>query len=92
MHHGAPTSSRDISAGESPLELVPYNERVDHALQKLLASKFWIAPQRDWLERVAAQAKANQLVDREALDDPDLVFKRDGAGFTLAACRALGWV
>ena len=61
--------------------LVPYTERVDHALQKLLASKSWTAPQRDWLKRIAAQTKANQLVDREALDDPDLVFKRDGGGF-----------
>lgn len=61
--------------------LLPYSERVDHALQKLLASKPWTAPQRDWLKRIAAQTKANLLVDREALDDPDLVFKRDGGGF-----------
>jgi type I restriction enzyme R subunit len=61
--------------------LLPYNERVDHALQKLLASKAWTAPQRDWLKRIAKQTKANLLVDREALDDPDLVFKREGGGF-----------
>jgi len=61
--------------------LQPYNERVDHALQKLLASKTWTAPQRDWLKRIAAQTKANLLVDREALDDPNLVFKREGGGF-----------
>jgi type I restriction enzyme R subunit len=61
--------------------LVPYNERVDHALQKLLASRPWTAPQRDWLKRIAAQTKANQLVDREALDEPDLIFKREGGGF-----------
>lgn len=61
--------------------LVPYSERVDHALQKLLATKSWTAPQRDWLKRIAAQTKANLLVDREALDDPDLVFKREGGGF-----------
>lgn len=62
--------------------LLPYSERVDHALQKLLASKPWTAPQRDWLKRIAAQTKANLLVDREALDDPDLVFKREGGGFS----------
>ena len=61
--------------------LLPYNERVDHALQKLLSSKPWTAPQRDWLKRIAKQTKANQLVDREAFDDPDLVFKREGGGF-----------
>ena len=61
--------------------IIPYSERVDHALQKLLSGKAWTAPQRDWLKRIATQTKANQLVDREALDDPDLVFKREGGGF-----------
>ena len=65
--------------------LLPYAERVDHALQDLLAkprnSKPWTQPQRDWLKRIAAQTKANMLVDRAALDDPDLIFKRDGGGF-----------
>lgn len=62
--------------------LLPYSERVDRALQKLLASKPWTGPQRDWLKCIAAQTKANQLVDREALDDPDLIFKREGGGFS----------
>lgn len=62
--------------------LVPYNERVDHALQKLLASHSWTGPQRDWLKKIAAQTKANLLVDHAALDDPDLIFKREGGGFT----------
>lgn len=62
--------------------LVPYNERVDHALQKLLASHTWTGPQRDWLKKIAAQTKANLLVDHDALDDPNLIFKREGGGFT----------
>ena len=65
--------------------LLPYSERVDHALQAMLANapggKPWTHPQRDWLKRIAAQTKANLLVDREALDDPDLLFKREGGGF-----------
>ncbi|MDD5388918.1 MAG: type I restriction-modification system endonuclease [Gallionellaceae bacterium] len=61
--------------------LLPYAERVDHALRKLLASRAWTTPQRDWLKRIAAQTKANTLVDREALDDPDLLFKTQGGGF-----------
>ncbi len=61
--------------------LVPYNERVEHALQKLLASHTWTGPQRDWLKKIAAQTKANLLVDHAALDDPDLIFKREGGGF-----------
>jgi len=61
--------------------LVPYDQRVDAALQKILASRHWSTPQRQWLQKLAAQTKANVLVDREALDDPDLVFKREGGGF-----------
>jgi type I restriction enzyme R subunit len=62
--------------------LLPYNQRVDHALQNLLASRQWSTPQRDWLKRIADQTKANLLVDREAMDDPDLLFKREGGGFS----------
>jgi type I restriction enzyme R subunit len=66
--------------------LVPYAERVDRALQHLLAhpptGKPWSTPQRDWLKRIAAQTKTNVLVDRSAIDDPDLMFKREGGGFT----------
>lgn len=65
--------------------LLPYAERVDRALQHLLshppAGRPWSTPQRDWLKRIAAQTKANVLVDRAALDDPDLIFKREGGGF-----------
>ncbi len=61
--------------------LVPYEQRVDRALQSILASKGWTTPQRQWLQRIAAQTKANLIVDRAALDDPDLVFKREGGGF-----------
>lgn len=62
--------------------LVPYEQRVDGALQSLLSSKSWTTPQRQWLQKIAAQTKANLVVDHAALDDPDLVFKREGGGFT----------
>jgi len=65
--------------------LLPYGERVDRALQHLLVhppgGRPWSTPQRDWLKRIAAQTKANVLVDRAALDDSDLIFKREGGGF-----------
>jgi type I restriction enzyme R subunit len=61
--------------------LVPYEQRVDHALQSILASRNWTTPQRQWLQKIAAQTKANLIVDRAALDDPDLVFRREGGGF-----------
>jgi len=38
-------------------------------------------PQRQWLQKIAAQTKANLIVDRDALDDPDLIFRREGGGF-----------
>ena len=69
---------RQAASGEP---LVPYNERVDHALQLTLAQHPFTGPQREWLKRIAAQTKANLLVDREALDDPDLIFRREGGGF-----------
>jgi type I restriction enzyme, R subunit len=62
--------------------LEPYAQRVDRALQKILASRDWTMPQRQWLQKIAAQTKANLVVDRDALDDPDLVFRREGGGFT----------
>ncbi len=61
--------------------LIPFAERVDHALQTMLASRSWTNPQREWLKKLAAQTKTNRLVDREALDDPNLLFRRDGGGF-----------
>jgi type I restriction enzyme R subunit len=61
--------------------LVPFDQRVDTALKSMLASKNWTQPQREWLKKLAAQTKANRLVDRAALDDPNLLFKREGGGF-----------
>ena len=42
--------------------LVPYEQRVDGALQRILASKSWSTPQRQWLQKIAAQTKANLIV------------------------------
>jgi type I restriction enzyme R subunit len=61
--------------------LVPFDQRVDRALQSMLAMRAWTTPQRQWLQRIASQTKANQLVDRAALDDQNLIFKREGGGF-----------
>lgn len=61
--------------------LLPYDQRVDRALSSILASGAWSTPQRQWLQRIAAQTKANGVVDRETLDAPDQVFRREGGGF-----------
>ncbi len=61
--------------------LIPFTQRVDGALQSMLASRSWTTPQRDWLKKIAAQTKANLLVDRASLDEDHLIFKREGGGF-----------
>jgi len=61
--------------------LLPYDQRVEAAWQRLLATRPWSTPQRQWLQRIAAQTKANGIVDREAIDDPDQLFRREGGGF-----------
>lgn len=48
--------------------LVPYQQRVDRALDKILASRPWSAPQRQWLQRIGQQLRVESVVDREALD------------------------
>jgi type I restriction enzyme R subunit len=61
--------------------LIPFTERVDHALQSMLSSRNWTTPQREWLKKLAAQTKANRVVDRAALDEDYLIFKTEGGGF-----------
>ncbi|MEH2395632.1 MAG: type I restriction-modification system endonuclease [Nostoc sp.] len=56
--------------------LVPYEERVDKAMKKILASQNWTSPQRQWLERIGKQLKVETIVDREALDQGE--FKSQG--------------
>ena len=61
--------------------LIPYEQRVEKALQRILASRAWSPPQRDWLRRIASQTKAITIVDRDAIDDPALLFRREGGGW-----------
>ena len=62
--------------------LMPYEQRVEKALQRILASRSWTKPQRDWLQRIANQTKVITIVDREALDDDALLFRREGGGWS----------
>ena len=48
--------------------LVPYEDRVDAALKRLLAEHQWTPPQRQWLDRIAKQLKEEVIVDHEAFD------------------------
>jgi type I restriction enzyme R subunit len=56
--------------------LVPYEARVDRALKKLLGSRAWTTPQRQWLEKIGNQLKVETVVDREAFEQG--LFKTNG--------------
>lgn len=59
--------------------LIPYNDRVDRAVNKILSSRSWTLLQRKWLERIGKQLKVEVIVDREALDQGE--FRTQGGGF-----------
>jgi len=67
---------RQVALGDA---LMPYAERVERAMKKILASRAWTAPQRKWLERIGQQLKVEVIVDRDAFDTGQ--FKAQG-GFT----------
>nr|WP_287411912.1 type I restriction-modification system endonuclease [Pseudodesulfovibrio sp.] len=48
--------------------LVPYEQRVEQAMNRILANRQWTDPQRKWLERIGKQMRAETIVDRESLD------------------------
>jgi len=50
--------------------LVPYEERVQAAINRILASRSWSDPQRRWLQRIGEQLEREIVVDREAIDRP----------------------
>jgi type I restriction enzyme R subunit len=56
--------------------LVPYHDRVQGALQRILDRGRWTPPQRKWLERIGQQLVTETIVDRDALDHGE--FKRQG--------------
>lgn len=56
--------------------LIPYQERVNNALSKVINSRNWTTPQRKWLERIGKQLRAETIVDRDALERGE--FKAQG--------------
>ena len=48
--------------------LMPYADRVDAAVKRILKSRPFSPPQRKWLERIGRQLEVETVVDREALD------------------------
>jgi type I restriction enzyme, R subunit len=56
---------RQAALGEA---LVPWDQRVDKALNAILARQPWKTPQKQWLELIAKQMKANTIVDATSLN------------------------
>lgn len=56
---------RQAAIGEA---LIPFERRVDKALERILASQDWKTPQIQWLNIIAKQMKATTIVDEAALD------------------------
>ena len=70
---------RQAAIGEA---LIPFETRVDNALEKLLASQTWKTPQKQWLQAIAKQMKATTIVDDTALDNG--IFKQQLGGIKRA--------
>jgi len=56
--------------------LMPYAERVDKALTRILQAQQWSTQQQKWLQRISSQLKSEFVVDREALNSGQ--FKAEG--------------
>jgi type I restriction enzyme R subunit len=64
---------RQLAVG-SPL--IPYAERVDHAVQRLRKTHSFTNPQLKWLDRIIKQIKLETVVDHAAFESGQ--FKADG--------------
>ncbi len=58
--------------------LLPYAERVDHAVQRLRKTHHFTDPQSKWLDRIAKQVKLETVVDPTSLDSGQF---KTGGGF-----------
>lgn len=59
--------------------LIPWEQRVDQGVSKILQKRNCTPVQKQWLSRIAAQMKRETIVDHEAFDRG--VFKTEGGGF-----------
>lgn len=48
--------------------LIPYEDRVRHAMRAIMASRAWTDPQKRWLKRIGEQIEKEIVVDRVAID------------------------
>ncbi|GGK95648.1 type I restriction-modification system endonuclease [Deinococcus radiotolerans] len=78
---------RAAALNESPQ---PFDARVDAALARLLGTKTWTPPQQKWLQRLAAQLKANGYLDRDLLDQPTNPVRKELGGFDRLSTAVFG--
>ncbi|MCP2076371.1 UNVERIFIED_ORG: type I restriction enzyme R subunit [Pseudomonas lini] len=64
---------RQAALGEA---LIPWEKRVDDALESILQSRLWKTPQKEWLQLIAEQMKATTIVDEAALNQG--IFRHQG--------------
>ncbi len=58
--------------------LIPWEQRVDGAIQRMLSSGEWSKPQIKWLKRITAQMKREIIVDKNNMDSAQF---REAGGF-----------
>ena len=63
---------RQAALGEA---LLPFEERVNRAMQRIYAMHNWMPAQRSWLERIAKQLKHETVVDQNFLNE---AFRQQG--------------
>lgn len=56
--------------------LIPWDKRVDQALEKILKQQDWNVGQRKWIQAIAGQTKAEIIVDMASFHAP--IFKNQG--------------
>lgn len=64
---------RHVALGDP---LIPYEQRVQAAMQRILASQTWTPVQRGWLKRIERQLIQEVVVDQESFEQEP--FKTDG--------------
>lgn len=57
---------RRAAIGEA---LIPFEQRVNHAMQHIYSSQAWTPIQRQWLERLAKQLKHEAVIDRQFVNN-----------------------
>lgn len=56
--------------------LVPYADRVQAAMRRIMTRQTWTDPQKQWLKRIGEQVAKELVVDRDSLDQEP--FRKDG--------------